>query len=88
MQFHNGDRYEGEWSMSKFSGRGKLTKANGDSYDGAWLCGMRNGFGLEVKQHGDYVYQGAFVNDLRHGYGVLKRLEPSATSDDAKYVEY
>ena len=32
---------------------------------------MRNGSGQEIKK--DYTYEGAFVNDKRHGFGNLKQ---------------
>ena len=48
---------------------------------------MRNGFGIDKKSLDHYSYEGAFIHDQRHGYGVLKHL--ILTEDNqSKYVEY
>jgi hypothetical protein len=55
--------------MNMYHGKGKYFK-DGYSYEGEWSKGAKQGAGSETI--GDNSkYRGQFLNDLRHGKGVL-----------------
>ncbi len=51
--------------------QGRGEKWNKDSYifEGTWHKGKANGFGHQILPNGD-EYEGFFLNDFRHGYGI------------------
>ena len=44
--FKNGDKYVGEWSKDKATGKGKFWSSEGDYYEGYWLDGKANDYGV------------------------------------------
>jgi len=38
---------------------------DGTTYEGEWLDDVIDGYGIKTYKHG--VYQGQFINNLRHG---------------------
>ena len=66
------DRYEGMYADGKRNGRGKLHYAWGLIYDGEWKDGLRHGQGIEEMVLGKTKirFEGAFLNDSRHGFGI------------------
>ena len=56
-------------------GHGELTWSDGRVYTGQWSNNLINGQGLLVYSNDDAYkrrkYEGAFINDMRHGRGRL-----------------
>lgn len=59
--FKNGDRYQGEYLMGKFHGKGRYYWSNDSVYEGEFKNGMRNGYGVWRSQNnlGD-IYEGTY----------------------------
>ena len=68
LTFSNGDTYTGEFKDDVFGGFGIL-KTKTITYKGEWLHGRRNGNGLLTYHATKDRYDGAFLNNLPHGYG-------------------
>ena len=61
--------YEGEFSGSKFNGKGKVVALDGSVYEGDWVNGKKHGKGKMVYANGT-VYEGEWKNDDRNGRGT------------------
>lgn len=66
----NGDRYEGEVSGNKRSGRGVYRFANGDRYEGEFADDQFRGKGVMHFANGDR-YEGDFIGTVKQGKGVM-----------------
>eukprot|EP00735_Rhodelphis_limneticus_P001251 TRINITY_DN11834_c0_g1::TRINITY_DN11834_c0_g1_i1::g.16518::m.16518 TRINITY_DN11834_c0_g1::TRINITY_DN11834_c0_g1_i1::g.16518 ORF type:complete len:324 (+),score=18.06,sp/Q5PPV3/MORN3_XENLA/38.01/6e-33,MORN/PF02493.15/0.00026,MORN/PF02493.15/3.7e-05,MORN/PF02493.15/4.1e-06,MORN/PF02493.15/0.00043,MORN/PF02493.15/6e-08,MORN/PF02493.15/0.0053,MORN/PF02493.15/29,NVEALA/PF14055.1/0.16 TRINITY_DN11834_c0_g1_i1:82-972(+) len=72
--------YEGGWKHGFRDGRGIVTYPDGSRYEGEFKAGVRNGLGKmeyaapttanKLYRNGD-VYSGEWLDDKRHGFGVL-----------------
>lgn len=67
--WHNGDRYNGDWSEGKRHGNGALKYANGRSYVGGFAHSRRSGYGVFIWEDG-HKYSGMWANGERNGKGV------------------
>ena len=64
MYYSNGNiKYEGDWIVGKFEGKGKYIWENGEYYIGQEKNGLRHGKGIEYYSNGKIRYKGNFVND-------------------------
>mmetsp|Transcript_43466 Transcript_43466/g.50013 ORF Transcript_43466/g.50013 Transcript_43466/m.50013 type:complete len:361 (-) Transcript_43466:237-1319(-) len=74
----DGSKYEGEWSLNKHNGEGRMVYADGSYYIGGWVDGDRHG-------------QGVFVDETEgkyNGQWFLNRKDGSCVeewADGAKY---
>lgn len=67
---HPGWRYLGNFANDLFDGHGELRyDTEGGHYSGFWQQGRREGLGKEVVT--GTTYQGSFLDDQRHGEGIL-----------------
>eukprot|EP01062_Namystynia_karyoxenos_P028084 TRINITY_DN2134_c0_g1_i3.p1 TRINITY_DN2134_c0_g1~~TRINITY_DN2134_c0_g1_i3.p1 ORF type:complete len:1194 (+),score=488.42 TRINITY_DN2134_c0_g1_i3:93-3674(+) len=65
----NGNKYVGQWSDGKMTGRGVFTYGTeGDRYEGEFMDDKKHGRGCYTFANGNR-YEGDFVNDKRHGSG-------------------
>ncbi|VDM93027.1 unnamed protein product, partial [Onchocerca ochengi] len=74
--FANGDTYEGYMEKGLRHGYGVLHASKGDAmeiYFGGWQAGMRSGYGVSTNNKERYL--GMWMNDSRHGKGVLIGIE-------------
>jgi hypothetical protein len=99
MIYNNGDRYDGYWLEGAYHGKGKLVLASGETFTGNFNQGRREGKGVHIKlmdkkkdKYGDgdwiYHYEGDYMDDMRHGYGVLKELRAPTDTEGERYIEY
>jgi len=58
--FETKDKYEGQFSNGKFSGKGKFTWLKGSTYDGEWKNGKYDGYGIYTDVNGK-VQEGTWV---------------------------
>eukprot|EP00750_Incisomonas_marina_P027052 INCI610.2.p1 GENE.INCI610.2~~INCI610.2.p1 ORF type:complete len:816 (-),score=129.62 INCI610.2:465-2912(-) len=65
-----GERYEGEFSNSIRSGKGKACFSNGDEYTGQWRADLPHGHGTYIWRLRRERYTGKFKDGRRHGRGV------------------
>uniref|UniRef100_A0A8C5C7J6 MORN repeat containing 1 n=1 Tax=Gadus morhua TaxID=8049 RepID=A0A8C5C7J6_GADMO len=65
--------YEGEWSMGRKHGLGKLMMKDGSFYEGEFICGEIEGSGLRHWAKTGDSYSGEFKQGELHGFGVLQR---------------
>ncbi|CAL8251890.1 unnamed protein product [Arctogadus glacialis] len=65
--------YEGEWSMGRKHGLGKLMMRDGSFYEGEFICGEIEGSGLRHWAKTGDSYSGEFKQGELHGFGVLQR---------------
>jgi hypothetical protein len=88
----NGEKYVGEWLNDLIHGRGVLSFPENDilnrtSYDGEWKENALSGKGTFIWKTGQ-KYVGEWLNDTRHGYGVLTFAEDAtALSYDGEWKE-
>lgn len=61
--------YEGNWSLGKIDGKGKLKLKDGSYYDGEFKEGKKWGKGIYVWNKDKY-YDGDWKNDKQNGFGV------------------
>ena len=95
VTYSNGDVYEGSLKLPGDyvegdpivptrlvrNGRGTMTYAEtGEVYVGQWSANQRVGYGKS--EVNGTIYDGAYVDDLRHGEGTLRR-KPEPVDDDA-----
>jgi len=71
----NGNEYVGQWDHGKRHGQGKMVfrasgPLQGDEYSGTWAQDKITGTGNYSWANGD-VFEGAFVDGLKHGQGKL-----------------
>jgi len=96
MVYNNGDHYDGYWLEGAYHGKGKLTLADGETFNGSFVQGRREGKGTHTKVNRDklgdedwyYSYDGDYVDDQRHGYGVLREVKEPTDTEGVRYVEY
>ena len=72
--FPDGYSYKGEYQEGVRQGKGHLKWPNGNEYKGEFSEGKRDGQGYQLwrMENGEeYSYDGAWVNDLQHGEGVV-----------------
>jgi hypothetical protein len=69
----------GEYRNGQREGQGAFCTAAGDRYVGDWERGYRSGQGRLSLADGEYVYEGAFVDDMKHGKGQLISEEEDGT---------
>lgn len=75
----DGSRHEGAYEDGERSGRGKISYASGAVFEGDFKGGVRHGVGrLELEGEGGgrsgggkASYDGEWVNDVPHGFGVF-----------------
>ena len=63
--------YIGEFKDGVFDGEGEFVSKGYYSYKGQWKKSHFNGKGKYVSEQTKEVYEGDFVNNNRHGYGVF-----------------
>ena len=63
--------YVGEFKDGVFDGEGEFVSKGYYSYKGQWKKSHFNGKGKYVSEQTKEVYEGDFVNNNRHGYGVF-----------------
>ena len=77
-QYPDGSTYKGDFAIGLRHGKGVYVFAGGKgkTYAGEWVNDKMNGMGkLTYGEHGIYSFhehEGQFVNDLRHGQGIMK----------------
>jgi hypothetical protein len=76
-----GEVYEGEFRNGSYDGKGKLSDRD-HTYEGTFKLGLKEGIGRETFSNGN-EYEGSFVQDLRHGRGIIK-----ARTADGQEVVY
>jgi len=69
-----GGKFEGTMQQGKPNGKGTYlfgfsSKFAGDRYEGDWVDGKKTGKGVYTWARGTR-YEGAFLNDMMHGYGT------------------
>jgi len=68
--YSDNTKYEGDWVNDKIEGHGVLyTESNKISYDGQWKDSKKSGKGVMYNSKG--VYEGNFVENEKHGYGII-----------------
>jgi hypothetical protein len=70
MDFHNGDKYTGDWIDGNMTGQGVSTLANGTRSEGQFKDNRMHGKGTMDYANGT-KYTGDWVDDIRTGQGVL-----------------
>lgn len=70
LEFKNGSKYKGEFSLGEFDGSGKFLWADGSMYEGEYQKGKRYGEGRFIFESGNY-YEGLWREGKQHGYGTL-----------------
>ena len=63
--------YIGEFKDGVFHGKGEYKCKGNYSYKGEWKKSHFHGKGKFINEKKNETYEGDFVNDKRHGYGVL-----------------
>ncbi|TNV73217.1 hypothetical protein FGO68_gene11675 [Halteria grandinella] len=66
----DGSIYEGWFRQDRASGMGRLIHADGYSYEGPWEADMASGQNGIYRHSDGTEYQGSFMQDKQHGYGV------------------
>ena len=61
--------YFGGFKHNEFDGMGTLIDTKGDRYEGMFTKGRKCGNGKMTYSDGS-TYEGFWVDDLRHGFGV------------------
>ena len=67
MIYPNGEFYIGEWRNNIIEGHGIYSFNGGRVCEGKWINGIINGHGREITH--DYVYEGMFQDNIKHGEG-------------------
>ncbi|XP_059158810.1 alsin-like [Physella acuta] len=80
VSYPNGDLYEGYFQEGQRFGHGKFRSGRHKSsftsiYIGEWLCNQRDGYGVEDDILKGEKYMGLWVEDYRHGNGVMVTLD-------------
>lgn len=57
-------KYEGELSLDKYNGKGKITYTNGDIFIGSFKENMRHGYGKLYDQMGNIIIENKWTNDI------------------------
>ena len=70
MNYYNGDKYIGEFYCDELHGKGKYINNNGYVYEGIFTVGVLLGHGNMYNENGDKIYEGDFLNNLPHGFGI------------------
>ncbi|KAH3744163.1 2-isopropylmalate synthase [Pelomyxa schiedti] len=87
--FAEGSKYDGEWCQDKRDGWGVETYADGRRYDGLWRDGHRKSGMLTYADgsvyNGEWLWDAVKGEDLRHGWGVMRRKQ---TGVHATVTEY
>lgn len=68
--------YEGQIRNGKFHGRGVRMRANGEVHEGEFRNGAADGHGKWVSGDGEWVFEGDFKKDKKHGCGTCRQAEP------------
>lgn len=79
MTYPDGETYVGEYLRNRKHGNGKITYANGSTYEGTFVANKRQGKGVfhtRDKKGRPCSYRGPFDDDLEHGHGVWKSVQP------------
>tara|TARA_B100001027_G_C16196655_1_gene298672 strand:+ start:61 stop:819 length:759 start_codon:yes stop_codon:yes gene_type:complete len=63
--------YVGEFKDGVYDGEGEFISKGYYSYKGEWKKSQFNGKGKFINEQTNEVYEGEFVNDKKHGFGVL-----------------
>lgn len=85
--FANGDVFSGTYHEGKPYGKGRYQWANGSLYIGDFKNGLKSGKGRWQKGEGNLmtVYEGDYLNDKKHGYGVFRW--PSGNYYEGEFCE-
>ena len=70
MCYYNGDKYIGEFYHDELHGKGKYISNNGYVYEGVFTVGSLLGKGNMYDADGNLIYEGDFLNNLPHGFGI------------------
>lgn len=73
INYYNGDKYIGEFYCDELHGKGKYYNNNGYTYEGIFSVGSLLGKGNMYDTNGDLIYEGDFLNNLPHGFGISYR---------------
>nr|CAH7714838.1 unnamed protein product [Callosobruchus chinensis] len=74
-------------NMTKKNGlRHKIFSVNGDTYVGEWQDDKRTGKGVKKTYQNQRLYEGDFVDSVRHGFGVLADKIPGIDVYELYYV--
>jgi hypothetical protein len=92
MFYKSGDFYEGYWLDGAHHGKGKYTWASGDTYAGTYKLNLKHGRGIHTRvgEDGDwaYIYDGEYVENVRHGQGSLREIRPPVDYEGVRYIEF
>ncbi|KAK8926519.1 hypothetical protein KSP39_PZI018757 [Platanthera zijinensis] len=73
--YSNGNVYQGEFLEGRCSGSRICTFfLEQGNYAGDWVYGKCDGYGIERREN-DGIYEGQYKCGLRHGFGVLNKLD-------------
>ncbi|XP_005106198.1 alsin isoform X2 [Aplysia californica] len=80
VSYANGDLYEGHFQDGQRFGHGMYKAGRHKSscasvYIGEWLANMREGYGVQDDIHKGEKYMGMWVEDHRHGNGIMVTLD-------------
>jgi hypothetical protein len=69
--------YEGEWSLGKYHGRGKIVwGSTGESYEGEFAHGQRHGRGIQKDAEGNILQQGEWAQNILVRDEILENEPP------------
>ena len=69
LDYPNGLSYEGEFKNDNFNGKGLLMMEKEMYYEGNFKSGVKQGSGILKSFHTNYIYDGEWNNNLKHGFG-------------------
>lgn len=69
LDYPNGLSYEGEFKNDNFNGKGILMMEKDMYYEGNFKNGLKQGMGILKSIHTNYLYDGEWANDFKHGFG-------------------
>lgn len=82
----NGRVYFGLFQHGMFDGQGSMTYPDGKIYNGGWKRGERSGWGTlkEEGVDGRPLYEGHWLEDMRHGRGTNYYVAEAPIGDNAE----
>ena len=72
VQYADGSCYIGAFQQGAMTGMCKFIFSDGGFYEGGVVDGVASGQGKYTYQDPSKVYEGEFLNNKKHGHGVLK----------------
>lgn len=67
-------KYEGDFQLDNFHGKGVLTFSDGSKYEGEFKDSKFHGKGIFMDKDGNILYDGEYQNDLRYGKGKSAKI--------------